>query len=272
MGTDLSCVVPLPAGRSRKSLALKDNFKKMRGKIITMLWMLAGLVAYGPRMLWAQIPEKEMARLKKGNVITFTEKDPGTGDRVAVGRAIFTASQELAWKVLTNYASYPEFLSDVKELKITKRDGNKLWIRVRFRNLFPFPDFKCQALVEEFPSEGRLKITMEQGDFDQYYASWKLSSLDSSKILAEYRLYRYVGWWWFPFVPSTLTNESMASDQLQAFRKQVKLVQDQKVSQPGDVIKPIWRKSIFKDKSKEKPKGAAQPAKESKPESKAEKK
>jgi hypothetical protein len=87
--------------------------------------------------------------------------------------------------------------------------------------------------------------------------------------LAEYRLYRYVGWWWFPFVPNTLNNESLVSDELSAFQKRIKLVKEQKSTQPGDVIKPIWRKSPFKEKDKSKE--PASPAKESKPEDKADK-
>jgi hypothetical protein len=85
-------------------------------------------------------------------------------------------------------------------------------------------------------------------------------------------VYRYVGWWWFPLVPTSMTNESMVSDHIQALRKQLKLVQEQKVTQPGDVIKPIWRKSIFRDKSKDQLKPEAKPPKESHPESQPEKK
>ena len=234
--------------------------------------MLAGLMVFSPGLVLAQISEKEMAKLQKGAVITFTEKDQGSGDRIAVGRAILTAPRDLVWTVLSNYSSYPEFFSDVQELKIIKREDNKVWMQVRYRNLFPFPDFKCQMLAEESAGDGWLRMTMEQGDFEKYYTSWKLTSLDSSRVLAEYRVYRYVGWWWFPLVPTSMTNESMVSDHIQALRKQLKLVQEQKVTQPGDVIKPIWRKSIFRDKSKDQLKPEAKPPKESHPESQPEKK
>ena len=219
--------------------------------------------------LFAQIPEKQMAKLQKGDVITSIEKDAASGDHVAVGKVVFDSSEDLVWKVLTNYNSYPEFLSDVKELKVRKRDGNRVWITFRFRNLFPFPDFKCEVVVDEAVSDGSIKLVMEKGDFEKYYASWKLTPLDQSRVLAEYRLYRYVGWWWFPFVPNTLNNESLVSDELSAFQKRIKLVKEQKSTQPGDVIKPIWRKSPFKEKDKSKE--PASPAKESKPEDKADK-
>ena len=220
-----------------------------------------------------------MAKLQKGDIVTSIVKDELSGDHVAIGKAIFYGSEDLVWKVLTNYSSYPEFLSDVKELKVGKREGSRVNLSIRFHNLFPFPDFKCDVAVDENASDGSLKLTMQKGDFEKYYASWKITPLDQSKVLAEYRLYQYVGWWWFPFVPNTLNNESLVSDEMTSFRKQINLTKEQKSTQPGDVIKPIWRKSPPKDKNKDKTKSKDKaksnepaPAKESKSENKPEKK
>jgi len=233
------------------------------------LGVLIGLAVGLAYRAFAQAPDKDMIRLQRGEVITSMVKDPASGDYVATGRVIFDAGQELSWKVLTDYQAYPEFLFEVKELKVSKRDGNKAWIDIRFRNLFPFPDFRCLASVEESLAEGSIKIKMESGDFQKYYASWKLTPLDQSRVLAQYRLYRYIGWWWFPFWPNPITNESMVSDQLNAFRKQIRLVKDQKFSRPDDAIKPFWRKSRYK--SEQKPKSVG-PSKETKAEPKADQK
>jgi len=216
-----------------------------------------------------QVNPKDMVKLQKGEVLVTTEKDAASGDHQTIGKAIFQAQTDVVWKVLTNYEAYPQFLSDVKEASVQKRDGNKVWIQFKFHNVFPFADFKCLMVAEESQAEGVLRLKMEQGDFDKYYASWKFTVLDPAKILAEYKMYRYVGWWWFPFVPNTLSNESMVSDNLTAFRKQVKFVQMQNSSQPEQVIKPIWRKSMFKDKDKSK--DHAKPDKEPKPEEKSDK-
>jgi len=232
--------------------------------------LAAGLVfTAAAQAVFAQITAKEMAKLQKGKILTSTEKDKASGDRIAKGQAIFQAPSDIVWQVLTNYQAYPEFLSDIKQMKVVKREGDRVWVKLRFRSLYGFPDFKCTAVIEEFRSDSSLKIQMEEGNFNKFYASWKLTPLDQTKILAEYRLYRYVGWWWLPFIPDRLTNESIVSNHLEAFRKQIKLVQMQNSSQPDQVIKPFWRKSIFKGKKKEKPKQPATEQKENKTEERA---
>jgi ribosome-associated toxin RatA of RatAB toxin-antitoxin module len=219
----------------------------------------------------AQLTDKQMAKLQKGDIITLTEKDPATGDRVSKGFVIFQAPRDLAWKVLTSYSEYPEFISEIKDLKVEKRDGAKLWVQINFQNLFPFPDFKCRAVINENPTSGAISLKMEDGDFEKYYSSWKLTSLDKNKVMAEYRLYKYVGWWWFPLVPNYLSNESQVGEYLNSFKKQVQIIQVQNSSQPNELIKPIWRKSIFKDKKKGKPAEQDKPNKEPKPDEKPKK-
>jgi len=213
----------------------------------------------------AQPTQKQMARLQSGYVITQTAKDETSGDRVSTGYVIFRAPQEMVWKVLTNYAEYPEFLPDITTLKVEKKDAAKLRVQINFRNLLPFPDFKVRAVIDENHSAGIVSLKMEDGDFEKYYTSWKLTSLDQDQVLAEYRLYKYVGWWWFPMVPNYLGNESQVGEYLNAFKKQVQMAQVQDSSNSSQLIKPIWRKSSFKDKKKPKP---GEPDKEAKPDEK----
>lgn len=229
----------------------------------------AFVFAASSRGAFAQITAKQMAKLQKGKILTYTEKDKASGDRIAKGQVIFHAPFDIVWQVLTNYEAYPEFLADIKKVKVIKREENQVWADLRFRSLYGFPDFKCSAVIEELRVDSALNLRMEKGDFDKFYVSWKLTPLDQEKILAEYRLYREVGWWWMPFIPDRMTNESMVSGHLESFRKQIKLVKMQNSSQPDQVIKPFWRKSIFKGKKKEKPKQPENGQKENKPEEKA---
>ncbi len=207
-----------------------------------------------------------MARLEKGTILVHSEKDPQTKDLVAVGRVIFTAPLETAWQVLTDYNSYPKFLSDVRELKVEKRDGNQAWVRLKLKNVWPLPDYDLLLLSEEAKEPGAIKFSEKEGDFTKYYGSWKLTSLGPGRTLAEYRLFQYVGWWWFPFVPSTLTNNSIVSGRLEDFRNHIRDIQIENSLEPGKVIKPIWRKSIFKGKAKQKADKKTEPQPKTSPE------
>jgi len=193
---------------------------------------------------------KEMARLEKGSILVHSEKDPQTKDNVAVGQVIFSAPLETAWQVITDYESYPKFLFDIHELKVEKREGNRVWVRLKLRNIWPLPDYDLELAMEESKEGRTIRFTETEGDFTSYYGSWKLTSLGPGKTLAEYRLFSYVGWWWFPFVSSTLGNNSIVSGRLDDFRKQIRDLQIEKSLEPGKVIKPLWRKSIFKGKDK----------------------
>jgi ribosome-associated toxin RatA of RatAB toxin-antitoxin module len=216
----------------------------------------------------AQLTDQQMDRLKKGIVITQSLKDEASGDRVSSGFIMLPAPPELVWKVLTNYPAYPEFNSDIKVVKVDKKEGDKLWVEMNFRNFFSLQDFKVRAQVDENSAARAINLKMEQGDFEKYYLSWKLTVIDKDNLLAEYRLYKYVGWWWFPLVPNYLGNESQVRDTLNAFKKQVQMVRAQDSSNPDQLIKPIWRKSDLKDKPKTDTETPGEPGKETKPDEK----
>ena len=106
-------------------------------------------------------------------------------------------------------------------------------------------------MIEEFRESGIIRFQMKDGDFSRYYGSWKLTSLEPTSTLAEYRFFRYVGWWWFPFVPDVVSNNSIAKNQLNDFKKHIHEVKIENSLEPEKVIQPFWRKSIFKDLKKE---------------------
>lgn len=199
--------------------------------------------------LTQELKDRELKKLEKGNILVESVRDPKTGDRVSSGKIIFQAPVEIVWSVLTDYSAYPDFLPDVKKLKIKKRTANQLWLEMAFKSIWPFPDFTAQILMEEFEGSRMIKFQKQKGDFERYYGSYKLKALDENRTFMEFRFYQDIGWWWLPFTPNYASNNSKVEDYLKAFRKQVFQAQVSK-SKPGEVIKPYWKKSIFKDKKK----------------------
>ncbi len=231
-------------------------------KMLKTLVMAAALLLAGVGIpVSAQQQDPDLARLEKGTILVHSEKDPASGDRVGVGKVIFQAPLETAWAVITDYVSYPKFVSDVRELKVEKKEGNQRWVRMKLKNVWPFPDYNLLLAIDESRESGSIRFQLKEGDFTRYYGSWKLSRLDQSRTMAEYRLFQYVGWWWFPLVPNALTNNSLVSSHLNNFQKRISDVQIENSLAPEKVIKPFWRKSNFKDGKEDKSKtGSQKPA------------
>jgi len=230
-------------------LLLKDNvlrFKEMKG------WLkkyLAGLLILFATLAWSQSPskpDKEKLKLEKGAILVKSEKDSTTNDHISVGKALVRAPIELIWQVLTDYSAYPQVFSQIKTAEIVKKEKNKIQLKLVFKNIFWFSDFT--SLVE-YVDKGKneLEFHQIQGDFKKLYGRWKLSCLEPTKILVEYRFYRYVDWWWLPFIPTSTINNSIVYDQLSSLRKQVQKLQLKNGSSPEEVIPPKWRKSSYKE-------------------------
>jgi ribosome-associated toxin RatA of RatAB toxin-antitoxin module len=229
----------------------KDNQSEMKRAIIFSLIFFSVLGANA----FAQLNQKDMERLEKGAILVHSEKDATSGDQIAVGRVIFPAPIETVWQVITDYASYPKFLSDVRDVRIEKKEANQTMLRLKLKNLWPFPDYDLLIQIDESREAGAVKFQMKEGDFARYYGSWKLIPLkagnNQDRTLAEYRFFQYIGWWWFPMIPKTLTNNSLVSNRLDDFRKRIRDIQIENSLEPEKVIQPFWKKSIFQDRKKQ---------------------
>jgi len=228
---------------------VKIMVKKMKGKkiILALILFFSGLSVLSDE-------SKEWRKLERGAIIVKNQKDPQTRDRISLGRVLIPAPWEVVWGVLTDYQSYPQFYPKLKEIKLLKKEGSRVWLDMVFSNLFLFSDFKARMVYEQEPSQWFLSYQIEEGDFKKFYGSWKLSPVNQTHSLVELRLYQYVGWWWFPFIPSSAFNNSLVSELLHSLRKQVEKCQLENGSKPEEVIKPIWRKSRYKELEKKKAK------------------
>lgn len=96
---------------------------------------------------------------------------------------VFSCSVEQFYKIVTDYEKYPEFLQEVKDIKILKSEGNKKLIEYKVNVM---KDFKYSLWMTETPTA----ITWEfaSGDiFKTMKGFWKLQD-ENGKCRATYSL------------------------------------------------------------------------------------
>lgn len=95
---------------------------------------------------------------------------------------IFNCSNEQFFSVITDYEKYPEFLSEVKQVKVLETNGNKKLAEFQVSVIKTF-SYRLW-MTEEGPT--RLSWTFESGDlFKTSTGSWDLSDI-SGKTEAKY--------------------------------------------------------------------------------------
>jgi ribosome-associated toxin RatA of RatAB toxin-antitoxin module len=85
---------------------------------------------------------------------------------------VFPCSPEQFFKIIADFEKYPEFLSEVKQCKVLKADGNKKLVEFQVSVIKTF-SYRLW-LTEEGPK--RLSWTLEGGDlFKTSVGSWDLT-------------------------------------------------------------------------------------------------
>ena len=99
------------------------------------------------------------------------------GDAVDIGAgAVLTASREIAWRVLTDYARYAEFLPDMHSSRILSRDRNEALIEQRGEARFLWLRLPMQVTlaVIEAPGE-RVESRMVAGTLRAFHGRYELA-------------------------------------------------------------------------------------------------
>lgn len=97
----------------------------------------------------------------------------------------FNAPIETVFKVLTNYASYPEFVDGSDAVEVLNRSGNSVDVKFSINVIKEFT--YILTMHEQSPNE--IKWNFKEGDlFKQNNGHWLLTDLGDGKTKAEYRL------------------------------------------------------------------------------------
>lgn len=115
--------------------------------------------------------------------------------------------------VIADYARYPEFLRDMKETRILRREDGVADVAFTL-HLVKRIEYTLR-LVEDAPRG--LNWTLVEGDFMRNEGGWTLEDLDGERTHATYRIDVAVG----VFVPGSIVNRLVGQtlpDTLRAFK------------------------------------------------------
>jgi ribosome-associated toxin RatA of RatAB toxin-antitoxin module len=91
---------------------------------------------------------------------------------------IFHCPVETFYKIISDYEKYPEFLKDVKEMKVLKKQGNKTLVEY---TIHVVKTFKYQLWMEENPPH-EIRWHLHEGDlFKVSNGYWKLEPVEGGK-------------------------------------------------------------------------------------------
>lgn len=132
---------------------------------------------------------------------------------------VFNCTPEQFYKIIADYEHYPQFLSEVKQCKVLKTEGNRKLVEY---SVAVIKSFKYSLWMSETPSTG---ITWEfaSGDvFKTSVGSWKLEA-EAGKTRATYA----VDATFSMFVPGPIANALVSvnlPNMMSAYHKRVKQV------------------------------------------------
>lgn len=95
---------------------------------------------------------------------------------------LFNCTPEQLFKIITDYSKYSEFLTEVKECRVAKTEGDKKLVEFHISAL---KEFRYKLWMSETPFSG-VSWTLESGDiFKSLKGSWSLSD-EGGKCRAKY--------------------------------------------------------------------------------------
>ncbi len=127
------------------------------------------------------------------------------------------APPESVWEVITDFESYPEFLSDMRSVRVASRSERGATVRFEL-DLIKRVRY---TLAFEADPPRRLAWSLVRGDFmRRNEGSWELQELEGGRTRATYRIALALG----AIVPSSITTRLAAErlpETLEAFKRRI---------------------------------------------------
>jgi ribosome-associated toxin RatA of RatAB toxin-antitoxin module len=136
------------------------------------------------------ISDKELARLKKGEVLIEANKLEG-GGVIADAKGMIFAPIDEVWAIIEKCEDYEKTMPRIEEGKELTRKGNVVTCEVEADLPFPLPNLTSttRATHTVKPDSRLREWTLIKGDYKKNAGYWKLTSHDGGKsTLAEYHL------------------------------------------------------------------------------------
>lgn len=112
------------------------------------------------------------------------------------------APRDAVWQTLTNFDRYPELFKRIKTCKVTKREGDLVFVESFLKSQL-FLKQTCQHTVNDLGHKpDQLSWKMLDGNFKSVEGEWKLEPKDGNHTRVTYRIEVEGG----PYIPQTLVS------------------------------------------------------------------
>ncbi len=171
-----------------------------------------------PQALYSDL---EWKQLRKGGVLRSADRQEATAART---RAAVLIEQPPArvWAVLTDFESWPGFMPHVTKTEITRRDGERMWVRQDFKVMLV--GMRHTTVYDLEPKSGQLawNLDLEQEhDIAASAGHWELVPIDEGRrTLVRYEAAMDSGRGMPAFVEDLLLKRSLA-DLVESLRAEV---------------------------------------------------
>jgi len=171
------------------------------------------------------LTKEQLKELKNGEIIVkYREKLEGTDLRIVEATGVIDAPPDRVWKVIGDYENYKDFMPQVCESEVRKKEGNATWQYQKLHVPWPFPGDGTWYLIrlEHHPEKYFVQWEMEDGNIKINHGSWKLEPFGEKgdKTLAIYSLVVDPGYKLPAFVVDFATKTTVPNI-IEAVRKRV---------------------------------------------------
>ncbi len=146
--------------------------------------------------------KETLSRLERGKVIVnYIEISDNNDLEAAEARILIHATPEKVWYILENQERMDEIISNIRDIKVLKKDFSFQKVRVNIETVPLMPIFEYTVLLEASELYKEMKFKRIEGSFDDLYGVWRIEPYKDGTILT-YIMYIDFGFYLPDFVRS----------------------------------------------------------------------
>lgn len=131
-----------------------------------------------PNDSFTQLPGQEQTTLKAGRVVLTGEKGHYKG------RVLVTAPMDTAWKVLTDYDHFNNFLPNVVSSRILQNNGDQtVFEQINIVKVFLFTQKSRLVIAASKHYPNQINFQLREGEIKSLDGLWRLEPISSNQVL-----------------------------------------------------------------------------------------
>ena len=136
------------------------------------------------------VDPKMMERLlQEGGILIIKENEQGGRFKYITSGILINAPPKEAWKTITDYEHYHEFIPDCEKVETTPGEAeNVIYTKITVAFKFSILKYKVRYTLRQVHQKDKLRIdwTLKEGDLAEVIGAWELIPLENGKVTAAF--------------------------------------------------------------------------------------